>query len=80
MEQDLEKKTKEIIGQIQCPHESCCIETGFDKSCKVRDVGLKEYIVCLEEDASLCQFLVTYGSTCFCSCPLRIYICKKLGK
>ncbi len=78
MEEDIKEGIKEIIGQ--CPHEPCCIEIGFDKSCKVRNVGLKDYIVCLEEGASLCQFSVTYGSTHFCTCPRRVYMFKKLVK
>jgi hypothetical protein len=80
VEQDIKKKIKEIIGEIQCPREFCCLKTGFDRSCKTKDIGLKAYLECLEEDASLCQFSVSFGSTYFCSCPLRVYICKKLGK
>ena len=80
MKQVLKKKLKEITGQTQCHHASCCIDTEFDKSCKVRDVGIKDYLVCLEEGASLCQFSVKYGNTFFCSCPLRVYIYKNLSK
>jgi hypothetical protein len=80
MDQDLKKEIKKIIGEIQCGREFCCLETGFDKSCKARDVGLEEYLECLEENASLCPFSVSYGSKYFCSCPLRVYICKKLEK
>jgi hypothetical protein len=74
------KKIKKILGDIKCPQEFCCMETGFDKSCKARDVGLEGYLECLEEDAAVCPFSVPYGSTHFCKCPLRIYICKNLGK
>jgi hypothetical protein len=80
MEQDIKKKIKEIIGDIQCPREFCCLEAGFDKSCKTRDVGLEEYIECLEENSHHCSYSVSYGASHFCSCPLRVYICKKLKK
>jgi hypothetical protein len=80
MAQDLRNKIKEIIGETQCPHELCCLETGFDKVCKTREVGLEQYIECLEEDASHCSFSASYGNSQYCSCPLRVYICKKLKK
>jgi len=75
-----EKELRRIIDEIQCPRELCCLETGFDRTCKTKDVGLKAYLECLEQDASVCSFSVPFGSSYFCSCPLRVYICKKLGE
>jgi hypothetical protein len=80
VEQLDKKEISKIIGDIQCPREFCCLETGFDRTCKTKDVGLKTHLQCLEEDGSVCQFSVSFGSVYFCSCPLRVYICKKLGK
>jgi hypothetical protein len=80
MDQDIKKQIKEIIGEIQCPREFCCLKTGFDRACKTKDVGLDSYLQCLEEDASQCLFSASFGSTHLCSCPLRIYIAKKLKK
>jgi len=80
MDQDIREKIKEIVGKIECKHDFCCLKTGFDRPCKAKDIGLKAYLECLEEDTSLCAFSVSFGSIYFCSCPLRIYICKKLGK
>jgi len=81
MDQDIKKKIKEIIGEIQCPHprELCCLETGFDRTCKKKDVGMEEHFECLEDEA-LCPFLVHFGRRRYCNCPLRVYICKKLGE
>jgi len=82
MDQDIKKQIKEIIGEIQCPREFCCLETGFDRPCKTKDIGMKAYLKCLEEDPSHCPFSMSFGSGSmyFCSCPLRIHICKELGK
>jgi hypothetical protein len=44
MDQDIKKQIKEIIGDIQCPREFCCLETGFDRSCKTKDVGLEGHL------------------------------------
>jgi len=78
-QEDIREKIKEIIGEIQCPREFCCLDVGFDKSCKVKDVGLEQYLECLEETPHHCQFSVSYGSKHYCSCPLRVYMYKKLG-
>jgi hypothetical protein len=43
MDQD-PKEIKRIISEMQCPREFRCLETGFDKSCKTKDVGLETYL------------------------------------
>jgi hypothetical protein len=80
MDRDLKKELKKIIGEIQCSRELCCMDTGFDRLCKTKDVGLKTYLECLEKEAPTCPFSVPYGSAYYCSCPLRVYIRKNLGK
>jgi hypothetical protein len=80
MDQDLKKEIKEIMGKLECPLDFTCLKSGFDKACKARDVGLEEHLECLEEHPVDCGFSVSYGSSHFCHCPLRVYIYKKLGK
>jgi hypothetical protein len=80
MDVDVKNQIDKIKGKVECSREFCCLKTGFDKSCKAKDVGVKGYLECLEEDASLCPFSVSYGSAYFCSCPLRVHICKTMGK
>ena len=80
MEQDVENKIKEIIGELQCPKQFCCIEDGLEFGCKANDVGLEEYLECLDESYPPCPVLVTLGTKRYCNCPVRIYICKKLGE
>ena len=80
MNQDLKKEIRNLIGNLECLLDFECLKSGVEKACKAKDVGLKEYLECLEDDASHCSFLVSYGSVYFCSCPLRVHVCKKLGK
>jgi hypothetical protein len=40
MEPDLEKKLREVIGDLECPKDfKCCVE-GLEKLCKAKDIGL----------------------------------------
>jgi hypothetical protein len=80
MEQDIKKQIKEIIGKLECPLDFKCIKPGGDQVCKAKEAGLKEYVECLEEHPVDCGFSVAYGNGHFCRCPLRVYICKELGK
>ena len=80
MEQGLEKQIKDIIGELQCPKQFCCMEDGHEFGCKAKDVGLEEYLECLEESYPPCPFLMTFGIKRYCHCPIRIYICKNLAK
>ena len=80
MDKDLKKEIKKIIGEIQCPNEFCCLESGVEMGCRAKDVGLEEYLECLEESFPPCPFSVSFGNKHYCHCPLRIYICKKLGR
>jgi hypothetical protein len=69
MEQEHEKKLKEIIGDIKCPKDFKCCKQGF-----------KNPIKCLEKRAYDCSFTTLYNGVFYCTCPLRVYIAKKLKK
>jgi hypothetical protein len=74
------KKIKKIIGQMQCPHDFRCAESGFVNLCKVKDFGLDHYLECLVEDPMRCRFAIPFYDIHLCQCPLRVYLAKKLKK
>jgi len=80
MGQDHKKQIEEIIGGMKCPRDFKCYKSGFENLCKAKDVGVKSYLKCLEENPINCQFSLFSGHSYFCRCPLRIYIVKKLKK
>jgi hypothetical protein len=80
MEQGLEKKLKEIIGDLECPKGFKCCTEGLEKLCKAQDVGLQWYLLCLEPQPQKCKFSVFVANKYLCECPLRVYIAKKLKK
>lgn len=66
--------TTEYARDIQCP------TTPVDVLCKAEDIGLESYVRCLEERPQFCQFSVPFGYAHFCDSPVRVHICKKLGR
>jgi len=80
MEESTKRKLEEIIGQMKCPKDFVCFESGIKTLCKAEDVGMKSYLKCLEENPSDCVFSMGYAESHYCTCPLRCYIAKKEGK
>jgi hypothetical protein len=74
------KKIEEIMAGIQCPRNFKCAKGGFERLCKVEDVGLKKYLVCIDKKLSSCSFALSLGRDQWCRCPLRVYLSEKLKK
>lgn len=74
------KEIEKIIGQIKCPKDFKCYESGFQVLCKARDVGLETHLECLEAEPYECEFSVRFGGLYYCHCPLRVYLAKKLHR
>lgn len=80
MKQEIGKEIREIMGEMQCSKNFKCSSYGLKKLCKAKDIGKKKHLVCLESDPTDCEFSIDSVSEYFCSCPLRIFIARKLGK
>lgn len=77
-EKDIQKEIEEIIDGLKCPRDFICYKSGFKKLCKVEDIGLESFLICLNGIAGECKFSVHFSNLYFCQCPLRMYICRKL--
>jgi hypothetical protein len=80
MEESTKRELEKIIGQMKCPKDFVCYTSGFKALCKAEDVGMKSYLKCLEEKPTDCVFSLGYAESYYCTCPLRCYIAKKVGK
>jgi hypothetical protein len=78
MFRDCQKEIEEIIGKMKCPKNFKCYKSGYENLCKAKDVGLESYLECLEGNPSACKFLIMHRNIFYCSCPLRVYIAKKI--
>ncbi len=80
VERDIQKEIEELIDGLKCPKDFICYKSGFEKLCKVEDTGLESFLICLDGIAGECKFAVSFSSLCFCQCPLRMYIYRKLKR
>ena len=78
MNEEHKKRIEEIIAGMQCPKGFKCADGGFERLCKATDIGLENYLDCLEEKPMQCPFALSFGYRHLCQCPLRVYLAKKL--
>jgi|GEM_PF-641935 len=78
VEKDIREEIEKIIDGLKCPKDFVCYKSGFRKLCKIEDIGLESFLICLNGLAGECKFSVCFSNLYFCQCPLRIYICRKL--
>jgi hypothetical protein len=78
MTAEQKKEIEDIIDGLQCPKDFRCYTSGFTNLCKSADLGMESFLKCLENDPQQCKFAMYFGTDFFCTCPLRIYIVKKL--
>jgi hypothetical protein len=74
-----QKKIKKIINTIQCSKDFKCYESKFKELCKAKDIGLKSFLLCLEETRD-CNFSIYFIDEYLCKCPLRVFVAKELKK
>ncbi len=72
------QKIESIRSDMKCPKDFVCCESGFENLCKAHNRGVTGYLDCLEEKATGCGFSVSFGHSRLCTCPLRVYLGKKL--
>jgi hypothetical protein len=75
-----QKRIEEIIADIKCPKNFACYHSGFKDMCRGEDIGLDNYLSCLENFTStvFCPFSLSFGNSYLCRCPLRVYVAKNL--
>jgi hypothetical protein len=70
---------KEILGLMKCSQDFRCIKAGYQNVCKAKDVGLDNFLECLESDPQDCEFSTQGQGLVLCSCRLRVYLTKTVG-
>ena len=80
MEQHHADQIGKIIKNMICPIEFVCCKSRFENLCRAQDIGLESFLKYLEENSEECAFSLSFGYSYMCTCPLRIYIAKKLKK
>jgi hypothetical protein len=73
-------EVEKIMALMDCPSDFKCYKSGFENMCEAEYHGLDDFANCLEQAATRCKFKMPFGFGIFCTCPLRVYAAKKLGK
>ncbi|UCE48863.1 MAG: hypothetical protein JSW47_01725 [Phycisphaerales bacterium] len=80
MEEKVDNTIENIMERMTCPKGFACLQLESKDICKVEDLGLDDYVECIEHEPRLCRFSLPFGATYFCKCKMRVHLCKKLGK
>ncbi len=71
-------EVEKIMASMDCPCNFKCYKSGFQNLCKAEYNGLGDFANCLEKNGTICKFRLPFGFGIYCTCPLRVYIAKKL--
>jgi hypothetical protein len=66
---DIQKEIEDIIDGLKCPRDFICYKSGFKELCKVKDIGLENFLICLNGLKQDCKFSVYFSELNFCHCP-----------
>ena len=80
IQQDTQQDIEEIIDGLKCPKDFVCYKSEFKRLCRVKDIGMESFLICLENKLLECRFSIYFGELYFCQCPLRVYIAKNIKK
>ena len=85
IDEAVKREIGEIIGGLNCPKGFLCAQSGFERLCKARHIGLKSLLLCFDDKAAACDFSLHFGNGhngsrghYFCRCPVRIYLATEM--
>ena len=75
-----QQEIEDIMTNIECPKNFACYQSGFEDVCRAKNIGLDDYVDCLQEAPfiQLCPFALSFGKSYLCKCLLRVYLVKHL--
>lgn len=69
-------ESEKIINEFEIPEEINCYKSKFNDLCKVEDIGLESFVVCLINNPQGCIFSLSFGDKYFCKSPLLVHSAK----
>ena len=74
------KEIETIFSDVDCPKGFSCLKSGLKNLCEAKDLGLDQFLECMETKPYDCSFAFKYGDCYFCKCEVRFYLSKKYKK
>jgi hypothetical protein len=69
-------EVEKIINEFEIQHGFKCYNPKFSNLCKVEDIGLESFVVCLINNPKGCIFSLSFGNTYFCKSPFLVHLAK----
>lgn len=75
---------EEIMEKMDCPKDFACYKANFENLCEAKDMRIEGFIECgcgsCNHSPSDCKFGFDFGYSYFCSCPLRVFVAKRMKR
>jgi tRNA(Phe) wybutosine-synthesizing methylase Tyw3 len=71
-----DKTVEEIINSIECSKDFACSKNGFQNVLKSTCFAGR-FFTCTGSNSYLCPYLLPFGYSHFCTCPLFLHIAQK---
>jgi hypothetical protein len=68
---------EEIGPTHACPNGCKCHQQETEGLCEAMDVGLENYLECMETHAFECPSAVRFARVYYCSCPTRVQLARE---
>ncbi len=80
MSEDHDRRLEELMATVPCKRGYACIQSDLQDMGSVEIAAQGEVLFCREEHARNGQYWLRFGDVGVCTCPIRQYIAKHLGK
>jgi hypothetical protein len=64
---------------MKCRRDFACYKSGFTGVCEVKETVKDKVFECCDAMSDRCGYSVPFGTSIYCTCPLRIYAARHLG-
>jgi hypothetical protein len=69
-------ESEKIINEFEIQKEYLYYKPKFSNLCKIEDIGLESFVVCLTKNPKRCIFSLPFGNMYFCKSPLLVHSAK----
>jgi hypothetical protein len=69
-------ESEKIINEFEIQKEYEYYKPKFSNLCKIEDIGLESFVVCLTKNPKRCIFSLPFGNMYFCKSPLLVHSAK----
>jgi len=77
--EELRTRVLELLESDSRHHEILDLDLSGESLCPARDIGVEDYLECLEPHAMDCRYAIPFGDGYLCRCVVRRTLLRELG-